>query len=118
MIDLEIKAKNTRDILKNNLKLFPYRCCKFAVIEMYEKNFEIIKGIVRLDNYCEMNISREIPHFWNRCSKTGKNIDITASQFNIHLSENKQLPDIFIWSKRNNTFYTEERTNLKPNEII
>ena len=44
MIDLEIKAKNTRDILKNNLKLFPYRCCKFAVTEMYEKNFEIIKG--------------------------------------------------------------------------
>ncbi len=65
--DLRIRqdALEIRESLVSKLDLFPTRSCKIGAIAMHNRDYEIVCGIVTLDNYCRMGLSKEITHFWN-----------------------------------------------------
>ncbi len=117
-MSLEVDMEETWNALKEQYRLFPYRCCKPAVREMYLKGYEIVAGVVRVDNYCNMEEPYELQHYWNSDPTIGQNFDITASQFNIHLSVSKQLPKFAIWSGNNTLVYVEKQRGLQPDQVI
>lgn len=117
-MDINRDANEAIDKLKEILELFPYRCCKFAVKEMSERGYEIVQGIVKLDNYCGLGQFKERIHYWSFDPETQQNIDITASQLNIHLSDEKKLPYIAIWKDGQLEIYVTERTRFPPSRVI
>jgi hypothetical protein len=105
----------SKDLL-THCSLFPYRCCTFAVKEMYKKGYEIIAGFVRVDNYCGMGAIKELWHYWNKIPQTKISFDITSSQFNIHLRET--FPKAMIWQNDEITKYIPLKEGISPDEVI
>ncbi len=117
-ITLESDAKEIRRKLEDKYP-FPLNLCKPPVKSMHARGYQIVMGRVYVDNYCNMGQPDVIPlHYWiyDPCSK--RYCDITASQFNIHLSPGKKLPEIYIWSEGEKTIYIEERRELSPYEVL
>lgn len=108
-------AHEAYDELRNMIISFPHRCCKFAAKEMHKKGYDIVSGIIYLDNYCNMNEYKQLVHYWNHDKDSGKFIDITSAQFDIHL--NKRLPQIFVW-KDEKTIYMPKKIGITPFEVI
>jgi hypothetical protein len=104
---LEQDISDSLNILKE-IDFFPDNCCKFAVTHLNNRGYNIKVGYVHLDDYCNLGIEKDILHFWNYDKKTGMNIDITAGQFNNHLSKDKKLQGINLWKDDSqNDIYTE-----------
>ncbi len=85
--------------LKEMNNLFPYRCCRIAASRMNELGYEIVRGVIRVSNYCGLGIKKELPHVWNYDKETKIFVDLTASQFNIHLPKLEHMPDIYFWQE-------------------
>lgn len=94
-------AKEVYEELKKSNPLFPYRCCLAAAESLAQLEYQVVHGKVLVNNYCNLNIDKELDHFWNYDPTSGLFLDITASQFNIHLYQDDYLPDIYIWEKPN-----------------
>lgn len=116
---LEQDAKEVRERLKVELEEvgFPYNCCKIAAVEMNKKGYGIIAGMVKVENFCGLGISREWTHYWNFDSVTGNEFDITASQFNIHI-HSERMSEIAIWKPgKNQRFYAMKR-DISPDYVF
>lgn len=95
---LEQEAKEAIELLKQKHSSFPQRCCKFAAREMHSRGCQIVSGSVIVDNYIGIGKVIELYHYWNYDQNSGLYVDITASQFNAHLSEGS-LPEIALWRR-------------------
>lgn len=115
---LEEDAIEIYDSLKKEYYNFPKDCCKIAALAMYEKGYKIIQGKVHLDNYCNLGKFQEIIHYWNYDSFSGKEIDLSSEQFNLHI-KNYFLPKIGVWLPKNRPkYYKKFRKGLKPREVF
>ena len=113
---LEDDVKKVRSLLSNELHFFPANCCKIAVIAMFEKGYAIIGGEILLDNYDSNGMQKSIPHYWSYDSKSEKNFDITASQFNAYSSYN--FPAVLFFRTGEMLMYKPIKTNLEPHNIF
>jgi len=117
-MNLKETPEKIREDLKNkNPNSFPYRACKIAAITMNLNGYDIIGGAIKVENYCDMGIEKELTHYWNKNPKNGENIDITASQFNIHFLDKNKFPSIFKW-KGDNPLYNSKKEGLSPGETL
>lgn len=114
---LEEDALNVAEEMRAKIPTFPSNCCKLAVIALHGRGYRIVRGRVVVDNYCGIGESREISHFWNYDPATGRSFDVTASQFNIHLSR-KKTPEILFWVRGQQPTYIEEEVDIKPWHVI
>ena len=96
IMEAYIDAVIARDVLSRN-ESFPHNLCKPAAGLMCTRGYDIIYGSVRVDRYCLMNLKMKLEHNWNFDPERNLFIDITASQFNMHLSPGRELQDIEIW---------------------
>jgi hypothetical protein len=113
-----IDALEIRGELDRSIDMFPNRCCKFAVLNMNKKGYGINQGVIRLDNYCSLGIDKEIVHYWNFDRESGVEFDITASQFNIHLSSERAMSEIEVWKKGENLIYVVNREDISSDWVI
>ncbi|MBI2044787.1 hypothetical protein HYT23_01900 [Candidatus Pacearchaeota archaeon] len=116
---LEQDAKEVREKLKFKLKEagFPNKYCKFAVLEINKRGYEIIAGTVKVDNYCGMLDYYEWPHYWNFDRVTGMEFDITASQFNIH-TKSRKFPEIAVWKPGENPAFSAVKRGISPDYVF
>ncbi len=111
---LEQNAKETWQMMKRMIVLFPSRECKRAAVMMNQRHgYEIVEGTVHLDNYCCLGIKQDINHWWVRDHETGKNCDITAGQFGGY-SKQFDFPKIAIWNDGEISIYKEARRGRMP----
>jgi hypothetical protein len=117
-VGLEEDAKKAYDDLSARNSCFPNKFCKIAAILMSWLGYNIIQGVVKLDNYCGSGKSLEMVHYWNYDSVSGREFDLTSEQFNIHI-HGSPLPEVGIWHPESRPgFYQERRRSLNPYEII
>lgn len=111
-------ALEVREELKSGFPLFPSLCCKIAVRKMSERGYLIVAGFVEVDNYCGLGERKRMRHLWNYDKETGKEFDITASQFNIHFKD-RRFEDIEVWDViQYNDAYILEKFNVDPDKVF
>lgn len=116
---LEEGALEVYEELSRKFYFFPNNCCKITAILMYSKGYPIVFGNIEVDNYYgqgKVFIKKDV--YWNYDPITKTHFDITASQLNQHLSEEKKLPKIAIWKDGEETIYKEIKRGLTPYQVI
>ena len=120
-MNLEQDMREAYEKLKKQDPQFPYRRCRFAVCEMYERGYPIVAGVISLDNYCNIGIKKIMGHWWNYDPETGNFFDITAGQFNHDLNTPLVTDsDKFkVWKPEDNqSIYTEKTRGLRPDQVL
>lgn len=113
---LGITAREVWNKLKKENHSFPDKGEKIAVREMHKRGYDIIKGFVYVNNYCNTDEVELIPSYWNSDPRTEEDFDITASQFN-HLFSNERFP--MIARRINDNFiYRVIKRNISPEEVV
>jgi len=88
-----------------------------AVVELHRRGYEIVAGMVNVDNYCGMGTTLEWPHYWNHDPATKQDFDITASQFNIHIRDGK-MPEILKWEPGQNQHFKATKRGISPEYVF
>lgn len=105
------------EMLKKRSWIFPYKQCGIAVSELAKKGYKIILGWVEFNEPLSGE-KTTIPHYWNYHPETLEELDITGSQFNINLEEDKCRPKIGTWTPNQRPeIYREHKRDIDPRDV-